>query len=159
MTKIDVNNIVLTKMTEAHTHYVAEIENACFSKPWSLQSIQNELQNNNAYFWVAILDSKVIGYCGMHNALDEWYIANIAVLPEYQGNGLGTILTKQLVDYAQKQKGAFITLEVRPSNHTAVNIYSKLGFEKLGLRKNFYSSPIEDGLIMTLNFNTENNQI
>lgn len=151
MDKFNKDNIVIDKMTLATVQDVAKIEEACFSKPWSAKSIENELNNNNAHFFVAVLNGKVVGYCGVHNALDEWYVANIAVLPEYQSNGIGTILTKHLIDYTANKNGAFISLEVRPSNNKAVAIYSKLGFEQIGVRKNFYTSPIEDGLIMTLN--------
>ncbi len=155
MIKFDIEKVLLKKMTKSHIQEIAEIEQACFSKPWSAQSIENELHNNNAHFFVSMLNNTVIGYCGMHNALDEWYVANIAVLPDYQGNGLGTALTKHLISYAEKQNGAFITLEVRPSNAKAINIYSNLGFKKMGTRKNFYSSPVENGLIMTLTLNTK----
>ncbi len=142
----------ISAMEKKHTFDIAEIEKVCFSRPWSQKSIENELENESAYFYVAIENGNVAGYCGTHIVLDECYIANIAVLPKYRGNGLGKLLTEHLINTAKKNDCAFITLEVRPSNTVAVKMYEKLGFKVLGKRKNFYSSPIEDGLIMTLYF-------
>ena len=88
----------------------------------------------------------------MHIAADEAYVANIAVLPEHQGKGCGKKLTAHLVKTAKEKGCSFITLEVRPSNTKAVALYKNLGFEENGRRKGFYTSPTEDALIMTLNF-------
>lgn len=142
----------ISVMEKRHTFEIAEIEKVCFSRPWSQSGIESELENESAYFYVATENETVAGYCGMHIVLDECYIANIAVLPQYRGNGLGKLLTAQLVNTAKEKNCAFITLEVRPSNNIAVEMYKKLGFEVIGRRKNFYSSPTEDGLIMTLYF-------
>lgn len=141
----------IVKMTMSHTRDVAEIEKICFSKPWSQKSIEEELKNDCAYFYIITYDNATAGYCGMHIAAHEAYIANIAVLPQYRGNNLGKILTQHLINTAQNNECDFITLEVRPSNTVAVNIYKSLGFKKVGTRKNFYTSPSEDALIMTLN--------
>lgn len=146
-------NFNILQMNQSNTKAVAEIEKVCFSKPWSLTSIENELNNNCGHFYVAECNGTVVGYCGMHIAVDECYVANIAVLPQYRDNGIGKQLTSHLIEKAKKEHCAFISLEVRPSNIVAVELYKKLGFETVGRRKNFYSSPTEDGLIMTLFFN------
>lgn len=143
----------ITKMQKCHTYEVAEVEKACFSKPWSQKALEAELSNSSAQFYVLTAASQVIGYCGMHIAADEAYIANIAVLPEHQGKGCGKKLTSHLVKTAKEKGCSFITLEVRPSNTKAVALYKNLGFEENGRRKGFYTSPTEDALIMTLNFN------
>lgn len=145
-------NFNILPMDNTNTINVAEIEKACFSKPWSLKSIESELNNECGHFYVAECNEDVVGYCGMHIAVDECYVANIAVLPQYRGNGLGKQLTSHLIETAKNKNCAFISLEVRPSNIIAVELYKKLGFETVGRRKNFYSSPTEDGLIMTLFF-------
>lgn len=142
-------NFLITKMDSSHTCEVAEIEKSCFSKPWSQNAIEAELSNENAYFYVLIYNNSVAGYGGMHISVDECYIANIAVLPEFQGKGFGKAITTHLINRAENLNCEFISLEVRPSNSVAVSMYSSLGFEEIGRRKNFYTSPTEDGLIMT----------
>ena len=142
-------NYTITEMTATHTLEVAEIEKCCFSKPWSQKAIEAELLNENAHFYVLLYNNIAVGYGGMHIAMDECYIANIAVLPDFRKNGFGKAITTHLIKEAEKQSCEFISLEVRPSNTPAVSMYSSLGFEKVGRRKNFYSSPVEDGLIMT----------
>lgn len=147
-------NFIISKMKKENIADVAEIEKSCFSKPWSISAIEAELENPNAHFYVLSVedgtaDDKIVGYGGMHIILDEAYIANIAVLPEFRKNGFGKAITIQLINTALNHNCEFISLEVRPSNTTAVKMYSLLGFEEVGKRKNFYSSPTEDGLIMT----------
>ena len=87
----------------------------------------------------------------MHTVLGESYVDNIAVLPAHRGRGIGRALTAALVGHA-RAGGAFITLEVRASNVPAVSLYASLGFEKAGVRRDFYKAPREDALIFTLYF-------
>lgn len=149
------DNIEFEKMNQRHISDVAEIERQCFSKPWSENAIAAELENDSAHFFVAKLCGEVIGYIGMHCAADECYVANVGVLKKYRRMGVGSALIKYAADTARQMKMSFISLEVRPSNTEAVRIYERFGFERVGLRKNFYSEPKEDGLIMTLRFNEE----
>ncbi|MEE0265694.1 MAG: ribosomal protein S18-alanine N-acetyltransferase [Acutalibacteraceae bacterium] len=154
-------NFIISKMDKENTEAVAEIEKSCFSKPWSLSAIEAELENPNAHFYVLAVEdnntgvSKIVGYGGMHIILDEAYIANIAVFPDFRKNGFGKAITTQLINNALKHSCEFISLEVRPSNTNAVKMYSLLGFEEIGRRRNFYSAPVEDGLIMTKYLNTK----
>ncbi|MEE0061089.1 MAG: ribosomal protein S18-alanine N-acetyltransferase [Acutalibacteraceae bacterium] len=154
-------NFIISKMNNENATAVAEIEKNCFSKPWSISAIEAELENPNAHFYVLTVednnaaDNKIVGYGGMHIILDEAYIANIAVLPQFRKNGFGKAITTQLINNAINHSCEFISLEVRPSNTNAVKMYSLLGFEEVGKRKNFYSSPTEDGLIMTKYLNTK----
>lgn len=146
------DSIKIEKMTAETVSAVAEIEKACFSKPWSLKSLESELENSCANFFTLEYDKKIVAYGGMHIVIDECYVDNIAVLPEFQGKGFGRMVTEFLVDTANKRECQFISLEVRPSNTKAVSLYKSLDFKEVGRRKNFYSSPTEDGLIMTKEF-------
>lgn len=136
-------------MTEDAVKAVSAIEKECFSIPWSEDGIREELTNENARFFVAEKNGEIVGYMGMHIVLDECYIANVAVLPSCRRQGIGERLVSNGIDIAEKEGCAFITLEVRVSNSAAVTLYEKKGFEKMGERKNFYSDPTENALIMT----------
>lgn len=146
------NKIEFEAMNMSHISSIAEIERQCFSKPWSENAIAAELSNDTAYFYVAKAGGETVGYIGMHCAADECYVANVGVAQNYRGEGIGSSLVNYAIERAREMKMSFISLEVRPSNETAVKIYERFGFERVGLRKNFYSEPKEDGLIMTLYF-------
>lgn len=131
---------------------IYEIENECFSAPWSLDSVKSELLNDTAHFLCAKAEEKIIGYIGVHEIAGEAYIANVAVSEKYRGYGLGNRLLSAAENGAKERGCEFISLEVRKSNETAISIYNKRGYKTVGERKNFYTNPAEDGLIMTLNF-------
>lgn len=139
-------------MTQKDVKAIAEIERLCFSTPWSEEGIREELTNENARFFVFEKQGETVGYMGMHIVLDECYIANIAVLPSHRREGIGQKLLSYGESLAKKESCSFITLEVRVSNSGAIGLYEKNGFERMGERKNFYSDPTENALIMTKNF-------
>lgn len=148
MQKINITDLRLEDVEK-----VAEIEKMCFSKPWSENSFKNALNDSDSKFFVARLDSDIVGFSGMYIAAGaEGYVYNIAVNPLFRKKGIGTILTKKLIDYAKEKNLEFLSLEVRKSNNSAISVYEKCGFEKIGIRKNFYESPVEDALIMTFYF-------
>lgn len=142
----------LEKMTSAHIDGVCKIEEACFSHPWSRQSVESELANDNSVFIVAVKGEKVIGYIGMSVVIDEGYIFNVAVNADFRRKGVGTALINELVTYGKKNNLCFITLEVRESNQAAISLYSDFGFIKVGERKNYYSDPAENAILMTKYF-------
>ena len=107
---------------------------------------------NGTKFFVATQNGEVLGYVGISCILDEGYITNIAVFEEHRKKGVGTALINRLFSLASDIKLDFISLEVRASNETAISLYTKLGFKQEGRRKNFYTAPTEDALIMTKRF-------
>lgn len=142
----------IEKMTKEHLDSVYIIETECFSHPWSKQSIENELNNDTSLFWVATENNDVIGYIGMSVVIDEGYIFNVAVDKTHRKKGVGTALINELVTYGKKNNLCFITLEVRESNINAQSLYSKFGFIKVGERKNYYSEPKENAILLTKYF-------
>ena len=88
----------------------------------------------------------------MQNALGDGYITNVAVTKTARKSGVATCLLEALFEYAKTHKLNFISLEVRGSNNPAISLYNKLGFENVGTRKNFYTDPREDAIIMTKYF-------
>jgi len=106
-----------------------------------------ELSNPCANFYVWEEDGKVCGYVGLHKILDEGYITNVAVFPEFRRRGIARRLLTNL--FCEHEDLSFITLEVRLSNHGAIALYEALGFEKVAVRPRYYSNPEEDALLMT----------
>ena len=136
-------------MQKQHLDDVARLEQVCFTQPWSYKSLEEELENDTAHLFVALCDDKVAGYISVYVVLESCYVNNIAVFPEYRRQGVGTALLKMAMLTADAMGTDFISLEVRKSNAEAISLYEKLGFEEMGLRKNFYRHPTEDALIMT----------
>lgn len=130
--------------------YIAEIERHCFSTPWTEQQIKSS--DDSTVFFLAKADGKTVGYGGMYTVLDEGYITNIGVMPDYRRKGIGAKIVKELIDYSIKNSLCFLSLEVRVSNMAAIKLYDSFGFKEVGKRKNFYNKPKEDALIMTRYF-------
>lgn len=144
-------NFTIEKMNITHIPQIAKLEKECFSQPWSENALSDELKNENSHFLVAVCD-EAAGYIGVQEICGEAYITNVAVFEKYRKLGIGRALIRAACDGAQSRSCEFITLEVRESNAPAIALYESEGFEKAGIRKNFYSSPIENGVIYTKYF-------
>lgn len=147
--------MTIRNMTSQDIKAVVEVEQACFSHPWSEKSICDSFENNCNRFFVATENDAVVGYIGMSVMADEGYILNVAVLPQFRGKGFGKRLVEQVLCLAEKLNLVFVTLEVRVSNSTAISLYTSLGFEKVGERKNYYSNPVENALLLTKHYNSK----
>lgn len=141
-------NKVIEELKPHHAADCAEIEKACFSEPWSKSEIEKLCTNSMAVYFVCLVDNRVVGYGGMYQVLDEGQINNIGVLIEYRRQGIADALIKSLVDYGRSSGLSRLILEVRASNLSAIALYEKNGFENIGIRKDFYSLPREDAIIM-----------
>lgn len=137
----------IRKMLREDIPVMLKIEKECFSVPWTEPMFLQEI--NQQYAFVAELDEQLVGFiCGWKLA-DEFHITNIAVKPSHQNNKLG----EHLLHYVLKQIGdsefSFVLLEVRKANVQARGFYKKHGFKEIGVRKNYYSDPKEDAIIMS----------
>ena len=132
----------------ADARALAQIERACFAQPWSEQALADTLGQTGSLFLLAEEGDKVVGYAGCQCVLDEGYITNVAVLPRARRQGIARQLLQTLL---QQGKGrlSFITLEVRQSNRAAIALYQQLGFCQVGVRKGYYTDPVEDAQLWT----------
>lgn len=141
--------IEIVDMTLEHIAQVCEIEEAIFPKPWSAESFRREVEDNNlASYKVAILDGKVVGYIGMWHVVTEGDITKVAVSPAYRAQGIGRMLLDTMIELAENKEMIGITLEVSTVNQVAYRLYESAGFEKAGIRKNYYETTNEDAYIM-----------
>ena len=134
----------LVPMDRSHLAGVAALEKLCFAVPWTEAMLAEELYNPAASFIVAE------GPAGQV-VLDEGYIDNVAVRPDCRRQGIGDRLLEVFCRFGQAHL-AFLTLEVRPSNAAAVALYEKHGFQEAGRRKDYYTDPTEDALLLTRTF-------
>lgn len=127
---------------------IARLEKLCFSSPWSEKAVL-ESMDSGTLFYKAVIGGNTAGYLGIKTVLDEGYITNIAVAPEYRHKGIGSALLKRLEQDMAAKGLSFISLEVRLSNSSAQSLYTKFGYKVTGERRDFYTNPKENALIMT----------
>lgn len=129
---------------------VMEVERLSFLTPWTRQDFLVELIQPFAVYIVARRGEKVVGYGGMHVIADQAHVTNIAVHPDWRGQGLGERIMRRLIELAAKRGAERMTLEVRVSNTPARNLYEKLGFVTLpgAVRKGYYTDTGEDAIVM-----------
>jgi len=133
----------------AHVEQLEELEKACFSMPWTKDFLISQLPDDRHIFIAAVEGEKVLGYVGMMYIIDEGYISNVAVAPEYRRKGIADALILELLNRCVSLELSFVTLEVRESNAPAMALYEKHGFSPVGKRKNYYDFPKEDAILMT----------
>lgn len=137
-------------MKECHLDEVTVLENTNFSEPWSRQAFMDTINSEEYIYLVATFEDKVVGYAGCYIALDEGNITNIAVDTNYRRVGIGNELMVQLKRLLEGRDVTSIFLEVRESNEAAQKLYKSCGYEEVGMRKNFYSKPQENAIVMKL---------
>ena len=138
-------------MDASHLSQVLELEDLCFSMPWSRHMMESELNRDNTVYLVARDETGAIwGYAGFYTVLDEGCITNVAVHPDARRKGIGTQLVQALLEAARARGLASITLEVREHNEGALALYRREGFQTVGRRKQYYDKPREDAILMTL---------
>ena len=140
--------MIITQMNESHVPQIAELEKICFNDAWSENSIASELDNRLAFWLVAVEDDQIIGYVGSQTVLGETDMMNIAIHPDHRNRGIATKLIEELIQGLTERGSSSLMLEVRASNEPAKNLYSKMGFETVGVRKNYYRNPREDAMIL-----------
>ena len=140
--------MTFTEMKQIHVAQVAELEKLCFADPWSEKSIASELGNIWSYWVVALDGERVVGYIGSQSSADESDVMNVAVHPDYRRRGIAESLIEVLIRELKNRGSHALMLEVRDSNEPAIALYEKLGFQQVGLRKNYYHNPKEHARIL-----------
>ena len=144
--------MIIEEMRKEHLRSVMEIEQSSFSNGWSEQSFIEELEKQSSHKFVAVENSQVIGFCVLDTVLDEGNLLDIAVDEKHRRQGVAKKLFDKMIEVAKEKKLSFITLEVRESSAPAVALYEALGFERVAVRKNYYSKPTENAVLMTKYF-------
>ncbi|NJD91092.1 MAG: ribosomal-protein-alanine N-acetyltransferase [Geobacter sp.] len=135
-------------MTAAELPQIIAIERLSYPLPWSEQHFLDELSSRVALPLVALdAEGAVLGYICAMQVLDEGHILNVAVAPEARGKGIGRLLCERVLADCRAADAAFVSLEVRVSNHSAIELYQRIGFVECGRRKRYYENG-EDAIMM-----------
>jgi len=144
---------IIRRMEERDLPAVLAIERVSFPNPWHESTFRGEIQNRSiSYPWVIVREpgDQVVGYVIFWKIGEEVQVNNIAVHPDFRRRGLGEALLRKVISWVKQQGAQYITLEVRQSNRAAQALYFKLGFKPVGIRRFYYSNPVEDALVMML---------
>lgn len=129
---------------------IMAIDTGAFPQPWTREIYEQELiENDFAHYFVLRTDAgEIIGYVGLWIIFDDAQITNIAVHQDYRGKKIGEKLFGFALAFAFQRGAQQLSLEVRPSNTVAKNMYRKFGLQEGGIRKNYYPDDGEDALVM-----------
>ena len=127
---------------------VSRIEEESIPESWSARSFEEALNSGNTCFIVCENGNTLKGYIGMWISADEAEITNVAVDKDYRRIGVGRGLIEKLKEKGIDKGVRLFFLEVRESNDAARSLYKKCGFKEVGLRKDFYTRPNEDAILM-----------
>lgn len=128
---------------------IAGLEKECFLNPYSFENIKEEFESGCEVSFICEYLGVNAGYILAQDMSGDIFINRVAVSKNYRRHHLASDILLNLFSYAKESGAEFISLEVRKSNIKAIGLYKKFGFEKQGVRKNYYSNPEEDGIIMT----------
>ncbi|MBE6542159.1 MAG: ribosomal-protein-alanine N-acetyltransferase [Ruminococcaceae bacterium] len=131
---------------------IIEIESSSFSVPWSEKSFTDALNSERISVRVAVDESgTVLGFICFLIIDEEAELLNIAVSLRSRNKGIGSSLLEYMMDVMNSADVKRVFLEVRESNIPARYLYEKFGFAIIGKRKNYYSNPTENAILMQKN--------
>ena len=136
------------QMTEEDVAAVAVLEAENFSRPWSYDAFYKTLSDENYIVIIAKEADALLGYCVLLCTGEEADITNVCTAPATRGKGVATEMLTAIMEVGYARGVTEFFLEVRESNTPARSLYTKLGFEEIGLRKNYYEEPREHAVLM-----------
>ena len=134
---------------EQEIEEIARLEQEIFPDPWSLTALRDTWNQKQAQILGAWLDGQMAGYVIVYFAADESEIARIAVDEKFRRQGVAGALLDEMERVLAGKGIARLMLDVRKSNAAALRFYLSRGFKEDGVRKNFYTNPIEDDILMS----------
>ena len=147
--------LTVRAMRLADLDEVMVIERRSFSAPWEESTFRGLMRRPSAALLVAETDDELTGYSVMWFAADEGELGDIAVVPERRGEGIGRCLLRESISVAASRGTRSLYLEVRESNDVARRLYEKVGFSVVGVRKQYYTEPVEDAIVLKLDLHAE----
>jgi len=150
--KQGIENFSIRPMLEADVAAVLTVEQAAYEFPWT-EGIFSDCMRIGYSCWALTTEHGLSGHAVMSlMAPGECHVLNVCVRPDLQGEGLGRHLMNHLIDTARGYGVTLMLLEVRPTNLAALELYRSLGFNEVGLRKDYYPARggREDGMVLAL---------
>jgi len=150
----------MRETTAADLAVIMRIEREAFSVPWSEESLFAEIRGNHqSRSYVAIVDGCVAAYVIWWRFAGEGHIGRIVVDKDFQRRGIGSALLATALRRMRRDEIREAFLEVRSSNEAAIDMYLKSGFQRFGVRKNYYFREQEDAILMRLTLKEGKNEL
>ena len=143
-------NLKISRMQISDLDSIHDILVSDFDDFWPPSVFKEELQNSNSLYFMAKIDDEIVGFAGIKVVLDEADLMNIVTKKSYRNIGIGKSLLNYIISHCKNLGLHSITLEVNENNSVAIHLYENLGFQKVGIRKNYYKN--DNGLLMTKQF-------
>lgn len=142
-------DLLIDKMTISDLNKIKDILISDFDNFWNYNIFKQELECTNSYFFIVQNKNlEILGFAGIKIIEDEADIMNIVVKKNYRNKGIGSFLLNNLISFSKKLNINIITLEVNEKNLSAIHLYKKFKFDKLGIRKKYYNG-VDNGIIMS----------
>ena len=130
---------------------VLEVQNLCPEiARWSVWDY-DRVARGEMKGWIAKEGFELAGFLITRRILQDIEILNIAVRPGARRQGAGSALLREVLEWGKSFKAEKAFLEVRASNRSAINFYTRFGFQVTGRRPRYYTAPVEDALLLTAN--------
>lgn len=136
--------------SEQDIERIMELEHGSIVHPWVRSEFERLISDDGKLCLVAEKDSLIVGYIGAECVLDECNIGNIVTAREYRHTGIGTAVLNALLDELKGRGIVKVFLEVEFDNDPALALYDKTGFQRYGMRKDYYG-PGMDAVLMCKN--------
>lgn len=143
------NNVIISEMSKEDLIVLKDSLKNDFDDFWTFSILEQEFNNENTTYIVAKSNDVIVGFAGLLVIIDEANIMNIVTKKDKRNSGIGTLLLNYLIDFAKGRNLASITLEVNEKNIPAINLYKKLQFKQVGIRKKYYDNT-DSAILMTL---------
>ena len=141
--------IKIYEMTQSDIDLITPNFSTEFDEFWNINTLQNDFNNPNSTYFIAKLDDEIVGFAGFLKICDEANIMNIVTKINKRNLGVGSKLLTKLFNCAKDKNCTSITLEVNDHNSSAIHLYEKFGFKRIGLRKKYYNNT-DDAIIMSI---------
>jgi [ribosomal protein S18]-alanine N-acetyltransferase len=145
-----VPDAIICILSEESLEDLVDIEKESGDPPWSRALFEEEFKNQHSKIYGARWQGALVGFLVCQTVLDEGHILNFAVRKACRGQGLGRSLVREVLAELHSALVSAVYLEVRKSNLAARRLYESLGFSEAGVRKDYYRSNMEDGILMRL---------
>ena len=136
------------RLQKEHLAEVLVLEHDSYPDPWTQGMFHQEMRNGPSHFYLAYHEDVLVAYGGFWMILDEVHITKVTVGRSWRGQGLGRVFMTFLEDRGIEAGGKVIRLEVRESNAAARGLYQHMGYEEIGIRKNYYAVNAEHAVVM-----------
>ena len=144
------HNTAIKKINAEYLEEVNSLEQASFPNHWSKNTLHSALDNPNNFSFGLFIEDSLISVVLATLILDEVNIINVMTAPAFKQRGFAKKLLQAVIAEASLLNVKSFFLEVRQSNLPALRTYRSVGFKELSVRKDYYQSPLEDAIVMSL---------